>query len=78
MLKEDEEYEFSCRSEEAIKLFYPDHMSPADPRFETEMKLLQIRLILGHAQLMSPTEKARALNTIKFLKEEVRHAPNKR
>jgi len=69
---EDEEHEFSETSEDAIRFFYPDYLTPADPRFEAEMIQLQLAMIKGHSYLMSPSDKRRALRTATYLKKRLR------
>lgn len=72
---DDDEYEFSANSEAAIKFWWPESLKPDNPRFLTEMRNLQIELIGGHSYLMSPTDKARAVKTLAYLREANRRPP---
>lgn len=69
---EDEEYEFSEAVEDEIDFFWPETLTPADPRFEVEMIQLQLAMLRVHAYLMSPSDKRRALRTATYLKKKLR------
>ena len=71
---EDEEYEFSECSEEVIAFHYPDDLTPAHPLFTRRMMELQIALIECKLPLMFPSDKRRALSTVRYLKQEMKTA----
>ena len=69
---EEEEYEFSEAVDQAIRLFWPDSLTPNDPRFEASMIHLQQAMIKAHSYLMSPSDKRRALRTVIYLKSRAK------
>lgn len=69
---EDEEYEYSMKSEDAIRLYYPESITPAHPFFERMMIELQVALIEGHLPVMFASDKKRALKTARELKAKLR------
>jgi hypothetical protein len=73
MLKENEEYEYSERSEQIIRLHWPDYVKPESPGFQFKMMEMQIQLIEGHRLLMREADRARADATISYLRHRLRH-----
>lgn len=71
MRRDEEEYEYSMCAEDAIQLYYPDHLTPSHPLFERYMIELQLALIACKMQIMWPSDKRRALNTVRFLKDKL-------
>lgn len=67
-----EEYQFSQCAEEAIRFHWPDHLTENHPLFERRMKELQIALIECKMPIMMPSDKRRALNTVRTLKHEMK------
>lgn len=64
--KDEEEYEYSLASEDALRIY---DVPPNHPFFERSYGIeLQIAFIEGHMPTMFPSDKKRALKTIKFLK----------
>jgi hypothetical protein len=73
-ITQEEEYELSERSEQLFDTWWPDHLQPSHPLFQTRMYELQARLIAGHMQLMSPADKRRATKTLAGLKNRMKEA----
>lgn len=71
-INEDGEYEPSSCCEKEINFYYPDSLTPQDPRFETEQIFLQKSLIRCHQYLMSPADKRRAARTVAHLNSKLR------
>lgn len=71
-ITEDDDYEFSESVESAIKLFWPDTMEPSDPRFNTNMMLLQIAMLKAQTYQMTSSDKRRALRTTIYLRNKLK------
>ena len=69
---EEEEYEFSVCAEDATSFYWPDSLVPGTVMFEKRMIELQIALIECKRMIMYPSDKRRALKTVKMLKEKMR------
>jgi hypothetical protein len=67
-LLEEEEYEFSECAELALRIYYPDTLKFTAPYFNRSMIELQLALIRCHKPIMSPSDRRRAVDTVKQLK----------
>ena len=69
---DEEEYEFSMCAEEAIDFYWPDHLQPGTKMFEKRMLELQLALIECKLPIMYPSDKRRALSTIREIKQKMK------
>ena len=69
-----EEYQFSECAEEVIRFRYPDTLTPAHPLFQRRMMELQLDLIECKLPVMMPSDKRRALSTVRWLKEGMKRS----
>lgn len=72
MLREDEEYEFSLCSEDAIRVYYPDYREVGTPLWNRGMMELQVRLLKCKRPTMYPSDRKRADRTLRWLRECMR------
>lgn len=68
---DDADYEFSECAEDAIKFRWPDGLTIAHPLFQRRMLELQLDLIECKLPVMLPSDKRRALSTVRWLKEKM-------
>jgi hypothetical protein len=71
-INEDGEYEPSLCCEKETDFYYPDTLTPSDPRFETEQILLQKAFLNCHRYMMSPSDLRRAHRTVVYLNKKLR------
>jgi hypothetical protein len=67
-----EEYELSECAEKAVNLHWPKELKPSSPVFERRMIELQLALIKCKTHVMYPSDRRRALNTVKFLRQRLK------
>ena len=67
----EEEYEFSVCAEDAIAFYWPDSLQVGTVMFERRMIELQIALLECKRMVMFPSDKRRAVKTVKYLKEKL-------
>lgn len=65
----EDTYEFSVCSESALRQYWPDSMTPDCPEFERNMIECQLALIECKVPIMYREDKARALETVRYLKQ---------
>ena len=68
---DDDEYEHSEKVESAIAAYYPPWMTPHDPMFMPRMWELQLAMLEAHRAIMSPSDRRRALATVKELRNNL-------
>jgi hypothetical protein len=69
---DDEDHEFSECAEEAIRFRWPDGLGVDHPLFQRFMLELQLDLIECKLPIMMPSDKRRALETVKWIKQEMK------
>ena len=65
----EEEYEFSVAATDAFRQYWPDSVTPTHPFFNRYMIECQLALIEAHRHTMFPSDKRRALQTVRYLKK---------
>ena len=71
-MDQQEEYELSECAEAAVDFYWPSTLKPSNPMFERRMIELQIALINCHRHTMYPSDRRRALNTVRELKHKLK------
>jgi len=72
MLGIDEEYELSEGSEALCAFHWPESLTISHPLFARRMLELQRALIKHHMVVMLPSDKNRAIKTLRFLDKQIK------
>ena len=67
----EEEYELSVCAEDAVAFYWPDSLAVGTVMFERRMIELQLALLECKRMVMFPSDKRRAVETVKYLKNKL-------